>query len=81
MVMSGGFCWRGETYDSLSTIAPKITGVSWNGPRFFGLRARKDSEAVAVWMQQIPVGCIRPGEYNLMLSHAQDAKVSSLRKS
>jgi hypothetical protein len=40
----GGFCWRGETYDSLSTIARKITGVSWNGPRFFGLRSRKDSD-------------------------------------
>ena len=44
MVVPGGFCWRGETYDSLSTIARKITGVSWNGPRFFGLRSRKDSE-------------------------------------
>ncbi len=41
-VTPGGFCWRGETYDSLSTIARKITGVSWNGPRFFGLRAKKD---------------------------------------
>ena len=48
MVVPGGFCWRGETYDSLSTIARKITGVSWNGPRFFGLRARKDTEAGAV---------------------------------
>ncbi len=45
MVVPGGFCWRGETYDSLSTIARKITGVSWNGPRFFGLRSRKDSDA------------------------------------
>jgi hypothetical protein len=45
MIVPGGFCWRGETYDSLSTIARKITGVSWNGPRFFGLRARKDTEA------------------------------------
>ena len=44
MVLPGGFCWRGETYDSLSTIARKITGVSWNGPRFFGL-PRKDTEA------------------------------------
>ncbi len=42
MVVPGGFCWRGETYDSLSTIARKITGVSWNGPRFFGLRSKKD---------------------------------------
>lgn len=47
MVVPGGFSWRGETYDSLSSIARKITGVSWNGPRFFGLRARKDSDAGA----------------------------------
>ncbi len=47
MVVPGGFCWRGETYDSLSTIARQITGVSWNGPRFFGLRARKDTDAGA----------------------------------
>jgi hypothetical protein len=43
MVVPDGFCWRGETYDSLSTIAKKITGVSWNGPRFFGLRSKVDT--------------------------------------
>jgi hypothetical protein len=41
LVVPGGFCWRGETYDSLSTIAKTITGTSWNGPRFFGLRSKK----------------------------------------
>lgn len=25
-------------YDSLSAVAREITGVRWNGPRFFGLR-------------------------------------------
>jgi Protein of unknown function (DUF2924) len=40
LVVPGGFCWRGKTYDSLSAIAKKITGTSWNGPRFFGLRSR-----------------------------------------
>jgi Protein of unknown function (DUF2924) len=38
MVTPDGFCWQGKTYSSLSSIALKITGVSWNGPRFFGLR-------------------------------------------
>ncbi len=38
LVVPGGFCWQGQTYPSLSTIARRITGVSWNGPRFFGLR-------------------------------------------
>ena len=41
LVVSGGFCWQGKTYDSLSTIAKTITGTSWNGPRFFGLRSKK----------------------------------------
>ena len=46
MVAPGGFCWAGQTYSSLSAIARKITGVSWNGPRFFGLR-EKDGPAQA----------------------------------
>jgi hypothetical protein len=41
LVAPGGFCWQGKTYDSLSAIAKKITGVSWNGPRFFGLRSKE----------------------------------------
>ena len=38
MIVPDGFCWHGKVYPSLSTIARKITGTSWNGPRFFGLR-------------------------------------------
>jgi hypothetical protein len=38
MVMSDGFAWNGQTYDSLSKVAFAITGTRWNGPRFFGLR-------------------------------------------
>jgi hypothetical protein len=38
LIVPGGFCWQGKTYSSLSTIAKAITGTSWNGPRFFGLR-------------------------------------------
>ena len=33
-----GFTYEGKTYRSLSEIAREITGVRWNGPRFFGLR-------------------------------------------
>lgn len=40
VVAPGGFLWNGENYASLSTIAKRITGTSWNGPRFFGLRPR-----------------------------------------
>ena len=33
-----GFIWQGATHTSLSMIARAITGTTWNGPRFFGLR-------------------------------------------
>jgi Protein of unknown function (DUF2924) len=46
MVLADGFAWNGETYDSLSKIAFAITGTNWNGPRFFGLREKKDRTAV-----------------------------------
>ena len=41
-ILEEGFAYEGETYESLSQIARKITGTRWNGPRFFGLRARKE---------------------------------------
>jgi len=37
-IVPGGFLWNGATHASLSMIAKRITGTSWNGPRFFGLR-------------------------------------------
>jgi hypothetical protein len=41
-VVPGGYVWRESTYASLSTIARAITSTAWNGPRFFGLRNRRD---------------------------------------
>ncbi len=46
MVVPGGFCWQGKTFASLSSIAKCITGTTWNGPRFFGLRG-KDAGVIA----------------------------------
>ncbi|MEH3107442.1 MAG: DUF2924 domain-containing protein [Sphingomonas fennica] len=37
LVVDGGFLYREQRYRSLSTIATKITGTRWSGPRFFGL--------------------------------------------
>lgn len=37
-VLTEGFEWEGRTYKSLSAIARAITGVQWNGWRFFGIR-------------------------------------------
>ncbi|MCJ2011858.1 DUF2924 domain-containing protein [Methylobacterium sp. J-076] len=39
-VLDAGYAWNGSTYDSLSRVAQLITGTKWNGPRFFGLRAK-----------------------------------------
>ena len=41
-IVPNGYVWRETTYKSLSTIARAITGTSWNGPRFFGLRVAGD---------------------------------------
>jgi hypothetical protein len=38
VVEAGGYRWRDTHFKSLSAIAREITGVRWNGPRFFGLR-------------------------------------------
>ena len=37
-VLTDGFEWQGRKYKSLSAIARAITGVQWNGWRFFGIR-------------------------------------------
>ena len=37
-VLDQGFRLDGRAFGSLSEVARKITGVRWNGPRFFGLR-------------------------------------------
>jgi hypothetical protein len=55
MVVSDGFSWRERTYPSLSTIARAISGTSWNGPRFFGLRGASDAELAVA-----PAGAAEP---------------------
>jgi hypothetical protein len=44
-VVANGYLWRETTFASLSTIARAITGTSWSGPRFFGLRSGGESTA------------------------------------
>jgi len=41
-IVADGFVWNGQTHRSLSRIARAITGTTWNGPRFFGMREAKD---------------------------------------
>jgi Protein of unknown function (DUF2924) len=47
MILDKGFAWNGETYGSLSQVAKAMTGTSWNGHRFFGLRTAR-SERTAI---------------------------------
>lgn len=41
-ILNEGFAWDGATYGSLSQVAKAITGINWNGHRFFGLRKAGD---------------------------------------
>ena len=51
MILDQGVAWNGETYGSLSQVAKAMTGTSWNGHRFFGLRtARSDRSG---WSSQV----------------------------
>jgi len=43
-VTEDGFEYAGTSYPSLTTIAKKIIGAHWSGPRFFGLRAARSRE-------------------------------------
>ena len=45
MILDKGFAWNGETYGSLSQVAKAMTGTSWNGHRFFGLRTARSVRA------------------------------------
>jgi hypothetical protein len=42
-VKASGYVFDGQSYASLSTIAKRITGAHWSGPRFFGLTPKRSS--------------------------------------
>jgi Protein of unknown function (DUF2924) len=44
IALNEGFAWEGKTFRSLSEVARAITGVRWNGPRFFGLSRPKEKK-------------------------------------
>jgi hypothetical protein len=45
MILEEGFAWKGQTFGSLSQIAKAMTGTTWDGHRFFGLRQGKTPSA------------------------------------
>jgi hypothetical protein len=42
-VLDEGFEYDGQVFRSLSAIAKEVTGTTWNGPAFFGLRKGEPS--------------------------------------
>src|SRR5258706_222128 len=54
MVMSDGFAWNGQTYDSLSKVAFAITGTNWNGRRFLGVRNKEKGAVESLARTAIP---------------------------
>ena len=48
MILDQGVAWNGETYRSLSQVAKAVTGTSWNGHRFFGLRMARSERSAMV---------------------------------
>ncbi|MBB5055292.1 hypothetical protein HNQ36_005303 [Afipia massiliensis] len=47
-VLSKGFYYNEQTYQSLSEVARAITGTRWNGPKFFGLRKPEPLKTASV---------------------------------
>ena len=45
VILDRGFAWNGKTYPSLSAVAFAMTGTRWSGPRFFGLRGRREGDS------------------------------------
>jgi hypothetical protein len=68
MVLDKGFAWNGTSYGSLSQIAKAMTGTSWNGHRFFGLRpvgrgaARRTSRSAEPVAGTVPVPPVTPDD-------------------
>jgi Protein of unknown function (DUF2924) len=64
MVLEEGFAWNGKTYASVSAVAFAITGVKWNGRRFFfGASDRGSGEGGGGRPKTcIPIPISRPGD-------------------
>jgi len=42
LILDDGFLYGEQRYPSLTAIAREITGAGWSGPRFFGLRQKRE---------------------------------------
>ena len=55
-----GYVWRENTHPSLSAIALAITGTTWNGHRFFGVRVAERRTRAAVVADHAAAGGAAP---------------------
>ena len=55
-VAPNGYVWQEATYKNLSAIARTITGTTWSGPRFFGLRKASDKKSKPLIAQEQSAG-------------------------
>ncbi len=59
-VLEKGFAWNGKSYASLSQIAKAMTGTTWNGHRFFGLRTATSARAAQARRGLVSEATARP---------------------
>ncbi len=79
MVLDKGFAWNGETYGSLSQVAKAMTGTSWNGHRFFGLRTAKSDRSAMVRRRSGVCDAASPDPASMPIKDSRGVYASGLR--
>jgi Protein of unknown function (DUF2924) len=80
MVLDKGFAWNGETYGSLSQVAKAMTGTSWNGHRFFGLRTAKSDRSAMVRRRPGVCDAASPDAPSTPIKHSRGVSASASRR-
>jgi hypothetical protein len=79
MILDQGFAWNGETYGSLSQVAKAMTGTSWNGHRFFGLRTARSERSAMVSRRSGDCGAASSDAVSTPIQDSQDVHPSGVR--
>jgi hypothetical protein len=79
MILDKGFAWNGGTYGSLSQVAKAMTGTSWNGHRFFGLRTARSDRSGMVPRRSEDRGAASPDAVSTPIQDSQDVHPSGVR--
>jgi hypothetical protein len=79
MILDQGFAWNGETYGSLSQVAKAMTGTSWNGHRFFGLRTARSDRSAMVSRRSGDCGAVSSDAASTPIQDSHDVYPSGVR--